>query len=193
MNRLQTREQNRQRLIDAAYAEFIQNGYDGASIRDIASRADMTSGLVHYYFASKDELLLAVQSNAQQRYHELYKSPEQPGDLRENLREVCARVIDNPDWYRWRYELYALGLKRPELQLQVAQVLRDGRSSVYRQLAQYLPESKASDLAGILIACFDGLALQRLIDDTFDVAKAYDVLAAVLESYFTTADKEASL
>ncbi|RYF28731.1 MAG: TetR/AcrR family transcriptional regulator [Chloroflexi bacterium] len=190
MNRMQTREQNKQRLIDAAYTEFVQNGYDGTSIRDIADRANMTSGLVYYYFKTKDELLLAVQSSAQQQYHELYQSTHQPSDLRDSLREVQARVIDNPDWYRWRYELFALGVKRPELQPQVAQVLREGRDSLRRQLVVYVSSDEANDLAALLVACFDGLALQRLVDDTVDNVTVYDMLATVLESYFTNHPKE---
>jgi AcrR family transcriptional regulator len=50
----------RERLIDAAVALYGEVGIAGASLRDIASRAEVTPAMVHYYFGSKDELRDAV-------------------------------------------------------------------------------------------------------------------------------------
>lgn len=47
---------HRERLIDAALALYGQVGIAGASLRDIAARAEVTPAMVHYYFGSKDEL-----------------------------------------------------------------------------------------------------------------------------------------
>jgi AcrR family transcriptional regulator len=43
-------------ILDAARALFADNGYDGASIRDIAARAAIDPAMVIRYFGSKDEL-----------------------------------------------------------------------------------------------------------------------------------------
>lgn len=50
----------RERLIDAALALYGQVGIAGASLRDIAARAEVTPAMVHYYFGSKDELRDAI-------------------------------------------------------------------------------------------------------------------------------------
>lgn len=47
------------RIRIAARAEFIEHGYDGATIRAIARRAQCDSGLVSYYFGSKQKLFRA--------------------------------------------------------------------------------------------------------------------------------------
>jgi TetR/AcrR family transcriptional repressor of bet genes len=39
---------------------MAKRGYDGASISDIAKKAGLTPGLVHYHFESKREILLAA-------------------------------------------------------------------------------------------------------------------------------------
>jgi TetR/AcrR family transcriptional repressor of bet genes len=39
---------------------MAKKGYDGASISDVAAAADLTTGLVHYHFDNKLEILLAV-------------------------------------------------------------------------------------------------------------------------------------
>lgn len=45
-------------ILDAAIAEFGEKGYDAASIRAIAERADVDPALVHHYFDSKADLFV---------------------------------------------------------------------------------------------------------------------------------------
>ena len=46
----------RERILDAALSAFSERGYDGASTREIASRAGVNQGLIPYYFGSKEAL-----------------------------------------------------------------------------------------------------------------------------------------
>lgn len=46
----------RARIRDAALREFGEKGYDGATIRGIAGRAGVSSGLLRHHFGSKQEL-----------------------------------------------------------------------------------------------------------------------------------------
>ncbi|MBI3889638.1 TetR/AcrR family transcriptional regulator [Candidatus Saccharibacteria bacterium] len=182
----------KKQLIDAAYKVFVEKGFTDASIRDIAKEAGIRSGLVYYYFKTKDEILIAVQVDTQERYHQFYATQAgRTHDLRTDLHEIRSRIIDNPDWYRWRYELYALSLRRVDLQSEVASVLEQGRQSLQKYLAYLLPDdNNASDLAGILIACFDGLALQALVDDSFKIDEAYTLLAELIEIYVSKHTQE---
>lgn len=50
----------RARILAAAVDAFAQQGYDGASTREIARRAHATQQLVTYHFGSKDELWYAA-------------------------------------------------------------------------------------------------------------------------------------
>lgn len=43
-------------IIEAALAAFAENGFHGASMRDIAGRAGISQSLVHHHFGSKDAL-----------------------------------------------------------------------------------------------------------------------------------------
>ncbi len=58
--REQQAEQRRTQLIDTALALFAEGGYDRTSIKDLAQAAGVAQGLVYHYFASKEDLLLAV-------------------------------------------------------------------------------------------------------------------------------------
>jgi AcrR family transcriptional regulator len=50
----------RARILEAARTAFASRGYDGASTASIARAAGVTQPLVHYHFATKEELWRAV-------------------------------------------------------------------------------------------------------------------------------------
>lgn len=47
---------SRERILAAAVDDFGEKGYDGATIRSIAVRAEVDSALVHHYFGTKADL-----------------------------------------------------------------------------------------------------------------------------------------
>jgi AcrR family transcriptional regulator len=53
-------EQAKARIISVAETLFNKQGFDGASMRDIATAAKMQPASVYYYFESKEELLWSV-------------------------------------------------------------------------------------------------------------------------------------
>ena len=194
-----SKQDKRKRLMDAAYKVFVRKGYHHASIKDIADEAEMTPGLIHYYFKNKEELLLSVQEEVQNRYHRQYegqqddRQDDQQDDNQDDtttlesvLLEIKCRAGDNPDWYRWRYEIYSLGVKNEsgQFEKEVASILKKGRDSLSAPLQKLLGDSPHTDgLAAILLACFDGLALQKIVDDEFDIDHAYELLNDLLVSY----------
>ena len=54
------RGESQERILDAAEALFARSGFNGVSIKDIATAADVDSSLLHYYFASKAGLYSAA-------------------------------------------------------------------------------------------------------------------------------------
>ncbi|GAA1895675.1 TetR/AcrR family transcriptional regulator [Asanoa iriomotensis] len=50
----------RDAILAAARSAFAEKGYDGASIRAIATGAGVDPALVHHYFGTKDKLFLAA-------------------------------------------------------------------------------------------------------------------------------------
>ncbi len=79
--RQKKKELTRQRLIDAAAAEFAQVGYARANISRISEKADYAAGTVYNYFRSKHELLVAVLTRAMEM-------------LTERIREEIAEITD---------------------------------------------------------------------------------------------------
>jgi len=57
-------DDTRQRILDAAFAEFSANGKAGARMQAIAERAQINQAMLNYYFKSKDDLYAAIVQRA---------------------------------------------------------------------------------------------------------------------------------
>lgn len=75
-----------ERILSAAEDLFAEHGYDAVSISDIAARAGVCKSNVFHHFSSKDELYLAVLSDARQAFFELIDNlHDSAGSLPERL------------------------------------------------------------------------------------------------------------
>lgn len=55
-----SKELTRQRILDAAYAQFYRKGFARVGVDEIAAAAKVTKRTLYYHFESKDDLLAAV-------------------------------------------------------------------------------------------------------------------------------------
>jgi TetR/AcrR family transcriptional repressor of bet genes len=62
--------ERRAQITSALMRVMAKRGYDGASIADVAKAAKLTSGLVHYHFRNKHEILLAALRDLVSRHRE---------------------------------------------------------------------------------------------------------------------------
>lgn len=79
--RERAKSERRRRLRDAARAEFLKRGYDAATTRDIAARADVAIGTLFVYAPEKRDLLFMILNDHLDASFEAASrglSPEQP-------------------------------------------------------------------------------------------------------------------
>lgn len=94
MTRAEQRERTRARIVEAAVAVFAERGFDGASTRLIATRADTTQGLVTYHFPSKDELWRAAADHVFGILGPAFDDVEPSGEARRDGREVLRGFVE---------------------------------------------------------------------------------------------------
>ncbi|HLJ35436.1 MAG TPA: TetR/AcrR family transcriptional regulator, partial [Ktedonobacteraceae bacterium] len=188
----QTEEQQetRERIIAAAYKVLAEKGYDATTLREISREAQAAPGLIHYYFGGKDQLLVEVLKILSDRYTQATAdlsrrvTPDQ--FLEAALLQPFARITEEPEWYRLRYELFALGLHNPMLTPGVRDLLEEGRQAISKAVSmgqQFREVSEAVaplTLASLLLAVFDGLALQKIMDPEVDMNAAYQLLVQMI-------------
>ncbi|MBM6861956.1 TetR/AcrR family transcriptional regulator, partial [Clostridium saudiense] len=60
----------KEKIIKAAIEEFAENGYKAASTNSICKKANVSKGLIYYYFKSKEEIYLNALKFAIDRFKE---------------------------------------------------------------------------------------------------------------------------
>jgi AcrR family transcriptional regulator len=85
--------EKRARLKAAALALFGEKGYEGASVEEIARRADLAVGGFYQHFRSKRQLLLALMDELLDHLSRLDLRPKGPADIRAGLRAFLSRAF----------------------------------------------------------------------------------------------------
>jgi TetR/AcrR family transcriptional regulator len=108
----------RERILDAAQLAFAENGFDGATTRQIASRANVPLGLLRYYFGDKLKLWQAAVDETfdevRQGLDVVFSPPEGgPGadriadpvaPIRAGIRAHVRYVAEHPEFVRLMHE-----------------------------------------------------------------------------------------
>jgi TetR/AcrR family transcriptional regulator, cholesterol catabolism regulator len=83
-------------LLRVAVDLFSQKGYLDTSIRDIATKAGITSSIIYHYFKDKEEMLFEIiKSTTQDLMQSLRETEEKMKDPEECLREMLrAHIVD---------------------------------------------------------------------------------------------------
>lgn len=152
----------RQAILDAAKTRFAREGYDGASLREIATDAGVDAALISRYFGSKEELLVEV-LNCLPDATELFQ-----GDLSTFGERVAARLLDNRDPDESLDHLLIM-LRSASSPAASEPLRRSMRAHFHDPFAAYLggPEAEVrARLAGDLIM---GVAISRAIAADHDL------------------------
>jgi AcrR family transcriptional regulator len=91
-------ERTRRAILEAATAEFVEHGYAGASVNEIAARAQVNKRMLYHYYGKKDDLYLAVL----ERIYKGIRSAETQlrlGDLKP--RQAIEKLV----LFTWQYFL----------------------------------------------------------------------------------------
>ena len=80
-------------IIQAAIEEFIEKGYDGASMDQIAKRAGVSKGGVYYHFPNKEVLLMMANEKISEPVIAMMEKAMKKTSPSEGLREYIKEYI----------------------------------------------------------------------------------------------------
>lgn len=157
-------ERTRAAIIDAAIALFARKGFASTSTQDLARAIGMTTGTLYWHFKDKEELLIAVLTELEQRLgQELYGEAEAVGGATayQTLEAMIGRVARVVE--KFQQNLLLVGVIGAEVTDTNPRVEKALRAS-YRRIAQV---SEAVLRAGIE---------EGTVDPSLDVACAAQLL-----------------
>jgi len=84
-------EETRARILEASLELFNERGFDDATMREIAARAGVATGAAYYYFASKEDLVMAFYRASQTEMQTMAAARLATGtDLRARLDTIIS-------------------------------------------------------------------------------------------------------
>lgn len=188
---VQAAADRRQQIVDAAAAVMGRQGYAGTSMKDIAAEAGVAQALIHYYFGTKEDLLAAVVRSLCDAMRgdaaAGLADPDAatPGErIRHALERARRRATDRPELFRLLFDMISLSFSNPTLRAELDRLYRDETESLAETIENFTAEGglelplPARDLAAVVIAAVDGLALQQLMGQPSD--GAYTALERLL-------------
>ncbi|MEW5733357.1 MAG: TetR/AcrR family transcriptional regulator [Thermodesulfobacteriota bacterium] len=169
MGRKSNAAQRREEIVWALYNCLAEGGHEKVTVKDIAARAKLPHGVIHYYFEKKDDIVAALVESLIRTYlawlGELLESAPTPESRLDQLLEllVNAFVFDRR-LNRVFYNLVQMGFERRGVQAPLRRMLEAYRNTIEGVLREAGAGERSGPLACLLTALIEGLALQWMID-----------------------------
>jgi len=87
----------REQILQTATVQFVERGYDGVSMREIAEACGITKAALYYHFAGKAELLAQIFTDYLDQMAELVDAGRvRSGNVEGRIRWVIGQIFELP-------------------------------------------------------------------------------------------------
>lgn len=163
----------REQLIAAAARVLVRDGSAGMRVRDVAVEAGVSTGIVHYYFGSKDEILVDALRWAIGKPAERFAELRRDGDHLRVLATLLEVSLPHPgvlfDEYVLWLELWTAVTHDPALQPLCEELAADYREELVKLVREgtsagaFHPIAAPDEVAERISAMVDGLCFRSVV------------------------------
>ena len=181
------------RIVDAMRASVARRGVAASTFDHVAREAQVSRGLLHYYFGTKERLLAeVVRRDCELRMHvidEQLAGARSADDVLDGLvRSLKEMVVDDPTFITLLFELFTIALRNEEIAAEFAELLRRTREHVAALLAEKQAEgvlrlhAPADAVADVLFSMADGVSMRMLTERDRDFGPAVQAGVAAIRA-----------
>jgi AcrR family transcriptional regulator len=178
-------------IIEAAICEFIEKGYENASMESIAKRAKLSKGGLYHHFKSKTEILFTVNMKFMEPVQELVFRIETNPSVVDGLKQYIKDYLGYWNKHQRELSLYFLTLNESFNNEQIMNLYKESTREMFDYFESIIlrgqqqgifKERDARAHAIALISCLDGFLGYVLIDPSLSIEK----IAAEIHTIFIT-------
>lgn len=185
-----------QRIIEAMRASVAARGIAGSTFEQVSREAGVSRGLLHYYFGTKERLLVEVVRRDSEvrvaRLDEPLAAAKSVDDVLDVLVSSLLDLIENePGFFDLIFEVFTAGRRNPEIQRETGELFNRTRDHVAEVLRAKEGEGVlslrfgAEAVVAYLFAIADGIALQALTDPRREFDEVIEVGTAAARYLLT--------
>jgi AcrR family transcriptional regulator len=167
------------RIVDAMRASVARRGAAGSTFDHVAREAGVSRGLLHYYFGTKERLLVEVVRRDSEIRLAALAAALADARTADDFIDACVRSLEqlierDPGFIVLMYELFTLSRRNEEIAGELAALCEQTRGQLAASLKAKQDEGvvrlgdDADAVAAVLLALADGLALRFLIEQQLD-------------------------
>jgi len=158
-------------ILDAAKNVLAQKGFSGTTIALVAKEADVSRGLLHYYFKSKEDMLAKVLRDNMQYSVDLITNLFDHCDSAEMfadrlIQTLIALMENDPDYFNLFVEGLAVARYSEVVRNELGTLYAQFRKSLYHGIQQMerrgivTPSVSVDGLAAVIAGILDGISVQ---------------------------------
>ncbi|HEY8866771.1 MAG TPA: TetR/AcrR family transcriptional regulator [Solirubrobacteraceae bacterium] len=170
-----------QRIIDAMRASVARRGTAGSTFDHVAREAGVSRGLLHYYFGTKERLLVEVVRRDTELRMAALDETLADAHTAEDFVDALVRSLEDlvehdPDLVTLLFELFTIARRNAEVGAELVQLTSRTRAHVAELLRAKQDEGvielhdEPEAVATVLFALADGLAMRMLLEPERDFA-----------------------
>jgi AcrR family transcriptional regulator len=163
-----------ERIVEAMRASVAEVGIAGSTFERVAAKAGVSRGLLHYYFGTKEKLLIEViRRDTDYRIESLTGALQEAGtvdDVIGAFAAAFARTTQAEQGYAYLVsEVFIAGRHNPEVRGALAELYDRGRSRFADVLREKEREGvlrlrfEAEAILAYLFSAGDGAVIQRIV------------------------------
>jgi AcrR family transcriptional regulator len=174
-----------QRIIAAMRSSVAMRGAAGSTFDHVAREAGVSRGLLHYYFGSKERLLVeVVRQDCNERIEamdERLAGAASGDEVMQALLIVLQEFLGEPRSQAVIYEMLSASRHSDEIRAELAELYRRFREHMATRLREKEREgvitlqSDPEAVASILLALGDGFGIQVITDPGWDRDAAFEL------------------
>ncbi|MCG8336256.1 MAG: TetR/AcrR family transcriptional regulator [Proteobacteria bacterium] len=169
MTRRIMQKERKKQILEATHRCLLKKPYDKTSIKEIAAEANVNHGMLHYYFKSKEDILLNyieyIIEHYQSSYVEWLASNNQnlrnPEDIfKESINFANNKITLNADLSKIFIEIWEIGNYNDKVRQKLKLAYGNMIEFVQEMLVKFnIEEKQAVNLSLGIVAFMEGISL----------------------------------
>jgi AcrR family transcriptional regulator len=185
-------------IVDAMRASVAARGIAGSTFDHVAREAGVSRGLLHYYFGTKERLLVEVVRREWELTREQLERTVGAADSAEAVLSALVESFEDflgegPSAVVTFYEILALAQRNDEIAAELQELGRQTREHLAGLLRQKADagvlrlRADAQATAGFVLALADGLTVRLLCEPELQIAPMLDLAVEAARALLSTA------
>jgi len=183
MGRKPVRDERRKQILDAVHQCLLEKPFHKTSIKDIACKAGLNHGALHYYFENKEHILLEYIDYTKTHFDKVYndfltEAYTEPTVELDSLKYRWAldEVTFHKEYQRIFIEIWAHALYNPNVMKKLKEIYRAWRKTLFLGISNIVDSKKeARKISLTIIAMFEGMSLMSSFFSPKDLKYDFDI------------------